>query len=95
MKSIYTLLLFSILLLSNQIVLSQVQGQQRIDSLLNELPKMNEAGKKYASRHFLSLLESIADKPLSEQQQLLEQELTKHQGDRNQIDDITIIGVKL
>jgi tetratricopeptide (TPR) repeat protein len=57
--------------------------------------QMNEEGKKYSSRRFLSLLESIADKPLSEQQQLLEQELTKHQGDRNQIDDITIIGVKL
>lgn len=57
--------------------------------------QMNEEGKKYGSRHFLSLLESIADKPLLEQQQLLEQELTKHQGGRNQIDDITIIGVKL
>jgi serine phosphatase RsbU (regulator of sigma subunit) len=57
--------------------------------------QMNEDGKKYGSRHFLSLLESIADKPLSEQQQLLEQELTKHQGDRNQIDDITIIGIQI
>jgi tetratricopeptide (TPR) repeat protein len=57
--------------------------------------QMNEEGKKYSTRRLASMLETISLKPISEQQQLLEQELTKHQGGRNQIDDITIVGVKL
>jgi serine phosphatase RsbU (regulator of sigma subunit) len=57
--------------------------------------QMNESGKKYSTRRFVSLLESISEKPLSEQQDILEKELASHKGERNQIDDITIIGIKL
>jgi tetratricopeptide (TPR) repeat protein len=57
--------------------------------------QMNESGKKYSTRRFLALLESIADKPLSKQHEILENELAAHQGDKHQIDDITIIGVRI
>jgi tetratricopeptide (TPR) repeat protein len=57
--------------------------------------QMNESGKKYSSRRFLALLESIAENPLSEQYKILNNELAAHQGDKHQIDDITIVGVRV
>ncbi|MCO5252483.1 MAG: serine/threonine-protein phosphatase [Candidatus Kapabacteria bacterium] len=57
--------------------------------------QMNEDGKKFSTRRFLALLESIADKPLSEQYKILNNELAAHQGEKHQIDDITIIGVRI
>ncbi len=57
--------------------------------------QMNEDSKKYSTKRFVSLLESISDKPMEEQSQILEYEFNSHKGNRNQIDDITILGVKI
>lgn len=57
--------------------------------------QMNVRSKKYGSKRFITLLETLSDKPFTEQQQLLEKELSEHKGFNNQIDDITIIGVKV
>ncbi|PKL84842.1 MAG: hypothetical protein CVV22_10720 [Ignavibacteriae bacterium HGW-Ignavibacteriae-1] len=57
--------------------------------------QMNESGKKYSSKRFTELLNSIADNPLSEQYKILNNELAAHQGDKHQIDDITILGVRI
>ncbi|MBE2190377.1 MAG: hypothetical protein IAE98_13060, partial [Candidatus Kapabacteria bacterium] len=42
MRLIFILLMFSFSLLSNQVALSQVQGQLRIDSLLNEVTNLRD-----------------------------------------------------
>ena len=57
--------------------------------------QMNEFGKKYGSKHFTVLLNSIAEKPLPEQYKILNSELAAQQGTKHQIDDITIIGIKI
>ncbi|MCO5252316.1 MAG: SpoIIE family protein phosphatase [Candidatus Kapabacteria bacterium] len=57
--------------------------------------QMNEDGKKFSTRRFLALLESIADNPISEQNAILENEFNNHRCNREQIDDVTIVGVKI
>ncbi|PKL84845.1 MAG: hypothetical protein CVV22_10735 [Ignavibacteriae bacterium HGW-Ignavibacteriae-1] len=57
--------------------------------------QMNEDGKKFSTRRFLALIESIADAPISEQTAILEKEFNNHRCNREQIDDITIIGVRI
>jgi len=57
--------------------------------------QMNEESRKYSTKRFLQLLESISVKELLEQKLILENEFSDHKGDRNQIDDITILGVKI
>lgn len=57
--------------------------------------QMNDQSKKYGSKRFIRLLDTLSDKPCVEQQQLLETELSSHRGYQNQIDDITIIGVRI
>ena len=57
--------------------------------------QMNEESKKYSTKRFVSLLESISDKPLEEQNQILENEFNSHKGTRSQIDDVTILGIKI
>lgn len=57
--------------------------------------QMNEDGKKYSTKRFVALLESISDKPVNEQNKILETEFNSHRGTREQIDDVTILGVKL
>jgi len=57
--------------------------------------QMNEDGKKYSTKQFINLLESISDKPFHEQNEILETEFNSHKGNREQIDDITILGVKI
>ncbi len=57
--------------------------------------QMNENSKKFSTKRFVALLDSISDKLISEQQEILESEFNSHKGTRSQIDDITILGVKL
>jgi serine phosphatase RsbU (regulator of sigma subunit) len=57
--------------------------------------QMNEDGKKYSTKRFVSLLESISEKPIPEQNIILETEFNSHKGSREQIDDVTVLGVKI
>lgn len=57
--------------------------------------QMNEKSKKYGTRRFISLLESISDKSFSEQNEILENEFISHKGTRSQIDDIIVLGIKM
>jgi len=57
--------------------------------------QMNVRGKKFGSKRFSELLHSIAHKSLPEQFKMLNSELATHQGDKHQIDDITILGVRV
>jgi len=55
-----------------------------------------EQGDKYKKRRFRELLLSVKDLPLNEQKQTIEKELERWMGDRyKQLDDITLIGVRL
>jgi tetratricopeptide (TPR) repeat protein/serine phosphatase RsbU (regulator of sigma subunit) len=57
--------------------------------------QMNEISKKFRTKRFVALLDSISDKPTSEQSVILENEFINHKGERNQIDDITVLGVRV
>jgi tetratricopeptide (TPR) repeat protein len=57
--------------------------------------QMNESSKKYSTRRFITLLETISGLPFYEQKMSLENEFNNHKGERNQIDDITILGVRI
>ena len=57
--------------------------------------QMNQDSKKYSTKRFVALLDSISEKPIIEQYKLLENEFNSHKGERSQIDDITILGVRL
>jgi serine phosphatase RsbU (regulator of sigma subunit) len=57
--------------------------------------QMNGDGKKYSTKRFVSLLESISEKPIPEQNIILETEFNSHKGSREQIDDVTVLGVKI
>jgi len=54
-----------------------------------------EAGGKFKSKRFKELLESIQDKTMQEQHEILDQTFTKWKGELNQIDDVIIIGLKI
>ena len=57
--------------------------------------QMNEYSKKYSTKRFVALLDSISEKPISEQNEILENEFNSHKGGRSQIDDVTILGVRV
>jgi len=57
--------------------------------------QMNEQSKKYSTKRFVELLDSFSNIPTEQQLNALENELSAHRGNREQIDDITILGVKL
>ena len=57
--------------------------------------QMNEHSKKYSTKRFVALLDSISEKPITEQNKILENEFSSHEGERSQIDDVTILGVKI
>jgi len=52
-------------------------------------------GKKFMSKRFRELLFDIHEKPIDEQEKILDQTLKDWMGDTEQIDDILVIGIKL
>jgi serine phosphatase RsbU (regulator of sigma subunit) len=54
-----------------------------------------EKGKKFMSKNLRELLTNHAHLPMAEQKQLLETTFLNWVGDLEQIDDVTIIGVKV
>jgi serine phosphatase RsbU (regulator of sigma subunit)/Tfp pilus assembly protein PilF len=57
--------------------------------------QMNESSKKYSTKRFISILDSISEVPLEKQKEIIENEFNNHKGERSQIDDITILGVRI
>ncbi len=51
--------------------------------------------KRYTSRQFKDLLKEIHNKPMPEQKAILNKTLTNWMGNEEQIDDITVIGMKI
>jgi phosphoserine phosphatase RsbU/P len=54
-----------------------------------------DRGSKFMTKHFRQLLIDIHHKPMKEQKQILKTTLEEWMGDHKQIDDITIIGIKV
>ena len=52
-------------------------------------------GKKFRSTQLLKLLCGIAEFPLVKQKEILEDTFTKWKGARNQVDDVSFVGVKI
>jgi serine phosphatase RsbU (regulator of sigma subunit)/tetratricopeptide (TPR) repeat protein len=52
-------------------------------------------GKKFMTRRFKDMLLDISSKPMAEQQQILETTLAAWKKDREQVDDILVIGIKI
>jgi serine phosphatase RsbU (regulator of sigma subunit) len=62
------------------------------DGYLDQLG--GEKGFPFGKKRFISILEANQDKPLEEQKNILIDEITKYQGNYEQTDDRTIIGIK-
>ena len=54
-----------------------------------------ELDRKFKSKRLKNILLSIQDKSMSEQKESVAQEFHNWKGDQEQIDDATIIGIKL
>lgn len=54
-----------------------------------------EKGKKYMSKQLKKVLSSIHTMPLGEQQKILNQEFNGWKGDLDQVDDVTVIAIKI
>ena len=54
-----------------------------------------EKGKKFMRYRLEELLLSIADSPVNEQKGNLEKQFTQWKGNKNQVDDILIVGIKI
>ena len=54
-----------------------------------------ERGDKYKSKRFKELLLNIQDKSMLEQKDILYKEVDNWRGDRHQVDDIIIIGIRI
>lgn len=52
-------------------------------------------GKKFMTKQFKDMLLDISQKPMSEQEMILEQTLEKWKEDREQVDDILVIGIRV
>jgi serine phosphatase RsbU (regulator of sigma subunit) len=57
--------------------------------------QMNENSKKFSTKRFVALLDKISEKSISEQSEIIENEFNTHKGNREQIDDVTILGVRV
>lgn len=51
--------------------------------------------KKYMSKRLKALLLSISDKPMSEQEKTLQQTFQEWKGNLEQVDDVTIVGIRV
>ena len=58
------------------------------------IDQSNEQRKRFGSQAFTNVLEQIKDKTMTDQKDILLEELQKHQGTSAQRDDITMIGIK-
>jgi len=54
-----------------------------------------ERGKKFKSRNLKELLLSLHPKPLEEQKLLLAKHFNNWKGNEEQIDDVTVLGIKI
>jgi serine phosphatase RsbU (regulator of sigma subunit) len=63
------------------------------DGFADEIGGKDE--RKYSSKRFRELLQSIAALPMSEQRAVLEREMSAWLGDNKQIDDVLVIGFKV
>ena len=54
-----------------------------------------QKGKKFMLRNFKSLLDRVSPEPVAAQQEALEKTLVDWKGDREQVDDILVIGIRL
>jgi serine phosphatase RsbU (regulator of sigma subunit) len=52
-------------------------------------------GRKYKSAQLYKLLCSLGDKSLASQKQILEETFLLWKGNRNQVDDVTLMGIKI
>ncbi len=57
--------------------------------------QMNENSKKFSTKRFLEILDKNSNLPLEQQKEILKNEFNSHKGNREQIDDVTVVGVKL
>jgi CheY-like chemotaxis protein len=53
-----------------------------------------ENGEKFLPKRFKNLLMNIYSKPMVDQHEILEKELEKWKGDRQQLDDVLIMGIR-
>lgn len=53
-----------------------------------------EKGEKFLPKRFKNLLMEIHDKPMDDQQEILESQLGEWKGQRQQLDDILVIGIR-
>ena len=54
-----------------------------------------EDDRKFKSKRLKNILLSIQDKSMSNQKEILAQEFQNWMGDKEQTDDVTIMGIKL
>lgn len=55
----------------------------------------NPLGRKFLTKNLVKLLTEIAQKPLSEQRDIIDNTITKWRNGRPQVDDITMIGLRI
>lgn len=75
----------------------QLQKGDVVYTLTDGFPDQfgGEKGKKFMSKNLRELLVSIAHKPMHEQKDLLEKTFVDWKKDLEQVDDVTIIGVRI
>ena len=54
-----------------------------------------ELGRRFMSKNLVALLKANADKPLDQQCRLLDECITAWRGSRPQVDDMTMIGIRV
>jgi serine phosphatase RsbU (regulator of sigma subunit) len=74
-----------------------LQKQDVIFALTDGMPDQfgGQKGKKFMYKQLKELLVSNAQESMEKQKQILNDSLIKWQGDLEQVDDITIIGVRV